>query len=211
MITLASPTTGKRQPRVEAPDGWEDGGEPVAADRSSADADALPARRATAWLIAYGQRMADTSRVRVYVAFSSTASPPARGAISRGSPGAGAEAESVGDIGAASRPIDQDVGAVGFEDFMSDVGALLMGRRTYEAVAVFAGASPYGDRPVLVATHRALEPVTLEARPVAEMVAAAREAAGSGPCPHRPPLRYCASSQTAAGSAAGRASEYDLD
>ena len=75
-----------------------------------------------------------------------------------------------------------DRGALGFEQFIGDVGALLMGRRTYDVVAGFGGAWPYGKRPVLVATHRPLAPVTVEVRPVhgdiATMVAMAREAAG---------------------------------
>ena len=68
-----------------------------------------------------------------------------------------------------------------FEEFMSDVGALLMGRRTYDAVAAFGGDWPYGERPVLVATHRPLDPsppgVRAVAGDISTMVAAAREAA----------------------------------
>jgi dihydrofolate reductase len=75
-----------------------------------------------------------------------------------------------------------DAGSLGFEQFMGDVGALLMGRRTYDVVAGFGGAWPYGKRPVLVATHHPLEPVTVEVRAVhgdiATMVAMARAAAG---------------------------------
>jgi dihydrofolate reductase len=48
-------------------------------------------------------------------------------------------------------------GALGFEAFMRDVGAMLMGRGTYDAVRRLSGAWFYGDTPVLVATHRALE------------------------------------------------------
>jgi dihydrofolate reductase len=46
----------------------------------------------------------------------------------------------------------------GFGAFLAEVGALLMGRRTYDVVAGFEGPWPYGDRPVLVATHRPLAP-----------------------------------------------------
>ena len=75
-----------------------------------------------------------------------------------------------------------DEGAVDFEGFMSEVGALLMGRRTYDVVAGFGGEWPYGDTPVLVATHRGLEGAGPTVRTVSgstqELIAAAREAAG---------------------------------
>jgi dihydrofolate reductase len=44
-----------------------------------------------------------------------------------------------------------------FERFMDNVGALLMGRRTYQ-VPLDYDAWHYGDRPVLVATHHELPP-----------------------------------------------------
>lgn len=44
-----------------------------------------------------------------------------------------------------------------FEGFLDRVGALLMGRRTYQ-VALDYDAWHYGDRPVLVATHNELPP-----------------------------------------------------
>jgi len=47
-------------------------------------------------------------------------------------------------------------GAVEYPEFMREIGALLMGRRTFDVVLGFGGDWPYGDRPVLVATHRAL-------------------------------------------------------
>jgi dihydrofolate reductase len=69
----------------------------------------------------------------------------------------------------------------GFGAFLAGVGALLMGRRTYDVVAGFDGAWPYGDRPVLVATHRPLEPARAQVRPVrgpiGGLVAQARAAA----------------------------------
>ncbi len=74
--------------------------------------------------------------------------------------------------------------AVTFEQFIADVGALLMGRRTYDVVAGFGGTWPYGERPVLVATHRPLNPVVRQVRSVrgtiAELVAQAKDAAGRG-------------------------------
>lgn len=48
-------------------------------------------------------------------------------------------------------------GGLGFEDFMSDIGALLMGRRTYQ-VPLDHDAWFFGDRPVLVATRHPLPP-----------------------------------------------------
>ncbi|MGH1340782.1 MAG: dihydrofolate reductase family protein [Nannocystales bacterium] len=47
--------------------------------------------------------------------------------------------------------------ALGFEAFMADVGAMLMGRRTYDVVRSLGEGWPYGETPVLVATHRELE------------------------------------------------------
>jgi dihydrofolate reductase len=77
-----------------------------------------------------------------------------------------------------------DTGALGFEDFLADVGALLMGRRTYEVVAGFEAPWPYGARPVLVATHRPLEPVVPQVRAVAgdigALLAEARRVAAGG-------------------------------
>jgi len=74
-----------------------------------------------------------------------------------------------------------DPGALTYETFMADVGALLMGRRTYDVVRGF-DAWPYGDRPVLVASHRDLDhDAPCGARrvdgPIAAIVAEAREAA----------------------------------
>jgi dihydrofolate reductase len=95
----------------------------------------------------------------------------------------GADPEASGDPPTDDAPATGgDDGAVGFEDFLGEVGALLMGRRTYDMVAGFGGAWPYGERPVLVATHRPLDPPRPEVRAVegeiATLVAAAREAAG---------------------------------
>jgi dihydrofolate reductase len=44
-----------------------------------------------------------------------------------------------------------------FTPFMAGVGAMLMGRRTYDVVQGFQAAWPYGDTPVLVATQRELQ------------------------------------------------------
>ncbi len=71
----------------------------------------------------------------------------------------------------------------GFGAFLASVGAMLMGRRTYDVVAGFDGPWPYGELPVLVATHRPLHAVVPTVRPVAgtitELIDAARAAAGA--------------------------------
>jgi dihydrofolate reductase len=70
----------------------------------------------------------------------------------------------------------------GFGAHMATTGALLMGRATYDTIAAHGWDWPYGDTPVLVATSRPLEPLAPTVRAVsgtpAELVAAAREAAG---------------------------------
>ena len=74
-------------------------------------------------------------------------------------------------------------GGLSFEAFLEDVGALLMGRRTYQ-VLLDHDAWPYGPRPVLVASHHPLPaaPQGGDARrvegSVAELVRQAQEAAG---------------------------------
>ena len=69
----------------------------------------------------------------------------------------------------------------GYEAFMAGVGALLMGRSTYDVVTGF-DAWPYGERPVLVATTRALQPAVTSVRAVRgsidALLAEARAAAG---------------------------------
>lgn len=57
-------------------------------------------------------------------------------------------------------------GALGFEAFMKDIGAMLMGRATYDAVRRMGGPWFYGETPVLVATHRPLDPVVSTVRAV---------------------------------------------
>lgn len=54
----------------------------------------------------------------------------------------------------------------GYAAFMADVGALLMGRTTYEIVVGFGGAWPY-PVPVLVASSRSLTPAHASVRAVA--------------------------------------------
>ncbi len=79
-------------------------------------------------------------------------------------------------------PATPPEGAVGFEDFMADVGAMLMGRSTFDVVHGFDVPWPYGQRPVLVATHRdmpadAPEPTRAATGDIHALVQAAKEAA----------------------------------
>lgn len=57
--------------------------------------------------------------------------------------------------------------AVGFEAFMADVGAMVMGRRTYDVITGLGLPWAYGETPVLVATHRPITGGPPTARPVA--------------------------------------------
>jgi len=79
---------------------------------------------------------------------------------------------------------DADPGdGLGFEAFMDDVGALLMGRRTYQ-VPLDYDVWHYGERPVLVATRNPLPPAPQGGNawavqgPITELVAQAKAAAG---------------------------------
>jgi dihydrofolate reductase len=76
-----------------------------------------------------------------------------------------------------------DDGALGYEDFIAGIGALLMGRATYDVVRSFDVPWPYGDRPVFVATTRAMDedpPITVRAvhGAITELVDTAKDAAG---------------------------------
>lgn len=70
--------------------------------------------------------------------------------------------------------------ALSFDDFATDVGAILMGRRTYDVVSAF-DPWPYGDTPVIVATSRPLEnapsTVSTASAPIKNLVAEALTAA----------------------------------
>lgn len=70
--------------------------------------------------------------------------------------------------------------ALGFDQFLAGVGCILMGRRTYDIVDSFADW-PYGDTPMLVATHRPLPArprVSAAAADIEVLVASARATAG---------------------------------
>jgi dihydrofolate reductase len=80
---------------------------------------------------------------------------------------------------------DPELTDFGYGAFMSGVGAMLMGRKTYDVVAGFDGPWPYGERPVLVATNNppptpAAPTVRFISGEIEAMVAAAKEAAGEG-------------------------------
>jgi len=70
----------------------------------------------------------------------------------------------------------------GYGAFMADVGCLLMGRRTLDVVSGFDGPWPYGQTPVVVATHRPLQDpapsVHAASGPIADLVAQAKSLAG---------------------------------
>lgn len=93
--------------------------------------------------------MSTTGRVRVYLACSLD------GAI------AGPDHDLSFLDGHSTAPSD----ALGFEEFFAQIGAMLMGRATYDVVGAM-GAWPYGDIPVLVATRRQLP----DARPTVRAV-----------------------------------------
>lgn len=65
-----------------------------------------------------------------------------------------------------------------FTPFFKQIGALLMGRRSYDVASGFEGPWPYGDTPVLVTTHRELKPkapsVSACAGTIQEVVAKAK-------------------------------------
>ena len=69
-----------------------------------------------------------------------------------------------------------------FTPFFAQIGAMLMGRRTYDVVAAMDVPWPYGETPVLVATSRELTGGPDTVRPVAgtigEVIEQAKAAAG---------------------------------
>jgi dihydrofolate reductase len=74
-----------------------------------------------------------------------------------------------------------DPGAVDYPEFIKDVGAILMGRRSFDIASSFDGGWPYKDMPVVVATHRPLDPPNAHVRAVsgsiAEVIAEAKTTA----------------------------------
>ena len=74
-------------------------------------------------------------------------------------------------------PPPSEANDFGFGDFFAGVGALLLGRRTYDVVAGFEGPWFYRDRPVLVATTRPLAPKVPTVRAVTGSITAMVEQA----------------------------------
>lgn len=68
-----------------------------------------------------------------------------------------------------------------FTPFIKQIGALLMGRRSYDVANSFDVPWPYGDVPVLVTTHRELKPkaptISACAGTISELVAKAKSVA----------------------------------
>lgn len=125
--------------------------------------------------------MGDKSRVRVYIACSLDGFIAGPDDDLSWLPGADPDPDAP-EANKDSTP-PRDPAAVSYDEFMAEVGALLMGRRTHDAVAGFGVPWPYGERPVLVATHRTLEPASPTVRAIdgdiASMIEAAKDAAGS--------------------------------
>ena len=118
-----------------------------------------------------------TSRVCVYIASSMDGFIAGPNDDLSWLPGAGADAEQTPDNAEA------DPSALGYEEFMGGIGALLMGRRSYDALLGYGVPWPYGERPVLVATSRSLDADPAPTvRPVegsiTELIGMAKEAAG---------------------------------
>ena len=69
-----------------------------------------------------------------------------------------------------------------FREFMTQIGTVLMGRRTYDIVCGMKGPWPYGDTPMLIATNRELSAKRASVRAgrgsIAELVAEAKRIAG---------------------------------
>lgn len=136
----------------------------------------------------YNSTMPKTPLVRVYIAcsldgfiagpdddLSWLSSPEGAEPVERAAPEGAVPPASSGEPSRIAGPLH-------FETFLEQVGALLMGRRTYDVVRGFGGAWPFGDRPVLVATHRPLvdAPPTVRslAGSIEELIVEARRAAG---------------------------------
>ena len=76
-----------------------------------------------------------------------------------------------------------DEGVLEFGAFLTGVGCILMGRRTYDIVEGFP-EWPYGDVPMRIATHRPLDAPHAWVEPIegdiADLIARASEVAGEG-------------------------------
>jgi dihydrofolate reductase len=116
------------------------------------------------------------TRVRVYIATSIDGFIAGPGGDLSWLPGA-EHAEDL-DATAAVEPSQ----GLSYEDFIADVGSILMGRGTYDAVRGFGVPWPYGALPVIVASRRSLDsgaPSTVQraAADIRDLVAMASKAA----------------------------------
>lgn len=55
--------------------------------------------------------------------------------------------------------VEPNAQALGYVAFIAEIGAMVMGRRTYDVVRGLSDDWHYGDLPILVPTHRPLDPV----------------------------------------------------
>lgn len=94
--------------------------------------------------------MTRKGRLRVYIATSIDGFIAGAGDDLAWLPGADAGG------GAPPEP-DPKSGALGFDAFLAQLGAVLMGRRTFDIVQGFGGEWPYADLPLHVATNRDLQ------------------------------------------------------
>ena len=111
-------------------------------------------------------------RVRVYIATSLD------GFIA----GPGDDLSWLSEFAATGDDGETEPGGLGYEAFIADVGALLMGRGTFDVVHQMDGWG-YGELPVLVATHRPLPgdartTVRAVSGPVHDLVVHAKRVAG---------------------------------
>ncbi|MCA9630679.1 MAG: dihydrofolate reductase family protein [Myxococcales bacterium] len=93
--------------------------------------------------------MAQTSKLRVYIATSLDGF--IAGPDDDLSWLTGAEP---GETPSAPPAPDPESGALSLEDFLAEVGCVLMGRRTFDVVQGFGGEWFYGELPMLIATSR---------------------------------------------------------
>jgi dihydrofolate reductase len=130
--------------------------------------------------------MRNASRVRVYIACSFDGFIAGPGDDLSWLPGADPNASGGPDAvpqPPAAKDVDAAPGSVGYAEFMQQVGALLLGRRTFDVVMGFGGEWPYGNRSVLVATHRPIRAnipnVHAVSGTIEELVATAKQRAGN--------------------------------
>lgn len=77
---------------------------------------------------------------------------------------------------------ETDAGALTYDAFFADVGAVLMGRGTFDVVQRLGEGAHYGERPVLVATHRELgeevaDTIRAVSGPISDLIVLAKSAA----------------------------------